>query len=366
MARMKEEARLVCMTGAYDDAASNNTRTMTAGDIQQKFAALAEAEERHRMQMEIQGGMLSQRNMVGGNNYREQRFGIDRNLQDVSCVSNSLDFHPPYNRKPDFMSQQENNFLMPQAGAPNTSNMSSSLQRQIIETFNMPGGLSGVSCDTMPPQPPAASADTIDKDKQFDMEVETFLACLGKEIKKKHRMRRTATAGGDRGSGDVGTLLSSPSNGIVDRTSFTHNFEVTAQGIEMESLLVSPARKVQCSAKRASVSSGDADSDFAQGRGPEARIGMGKGSAVDFPSNQMMMSMSTDTDMMSWGGQGGAGNSSTSDELNPDMTAMAKMMGGGGGTGVNLPNPQMMAMAKMMMMKNSGGCGVNSTIGMMP
>jgi len=181
-------------------------------------------------------------------------------------------------------------------------------------------------------------------------------------------MRRSANAGGDRGSGDGGAIFSSPSNGMVNRTSLTHNF---AQGFEMESFLASPARKVEYAAKGASASSGDAGSDFAQGRGTETRIGLEKGSTVGFPSNQMM-SMSTDThakmmaDMMSWGSHGGAGNSSTSDEPNPEMIAMAKMMGVGGGTGTNLPNPQMMAMAKMMMMKNSDGGGENSTNVMMP
>lgn len=184
------------------------------------------------------------------------------------------------------------------------------------------------------------------------------MLALEKKLKKKHRTRRTVNAGGDRGSGDSGAIFSSPSNGM-------------AQGLEMESLLASPARKVQYSAKGASASSGDADSDFAQDRGAEARIGLGKGSAVGFPSSQMM-SMSTDThakmmaDMMSWGSQGGAGNSNNSDEPDPEMIAMAKMMGVGGGTGTNLPNPQMMAMAKMMMMKDSDGRGENSTNIMMP
>jgi hypothetical protein len=66
MARMKKEARLSCMAGTHTNVASNNTTTMTADDIQKKLAALAEAKERHCMQMEIQGGMLSQRNMGGG------------------------------------------------------------------------------------------------------------------------------------------------------------------------------------------------------------------------------------------------------------------------------------------------------------
>merc|ERR1712238_308405 len=60
-------------------------------------------------------------------------------------------------------------------------------------------------------------------------------------------------------------------------------------------------------------------------------------------------------DMMKWGGENHGGNRTSGNQLNPEMTAMAKMMRGDGGisTNANQPTPEMMAKAKMMM--GSGG-----------
>merc|ERR1712085_191579 len=332
--------------------------------------------------MEIQGGMLSQRNIGGGHHQQQGRhniFGMPRDrTQDVS--GGPQDSHPPYNLKFDSMSQLENNF------APGAGNMSSSLQRQMMEQFNTPGGLSSVGRDMMPHPPPTAPSDTIGKDEQFDMEVETFLACLGKEIKKNHRMN--GSVGGGAGAG---AALPSPSNGTGERASFASsyggNFGATAQGMGMVagmemgggmgSFPASPA----VMAEGAFVASGNSGGGVIQGRGIGAATGMGfaaAASASGFPSNQTMVGMHMGTsaetmvDMMKWGGQGDGGSISTStNQPNPEMLAMAKMMMGGGNssTSANEPNSEMTTMANMMMIRNSGGGGGNSNsnnFGMMP
>ncbi|KAL3816587.1 hypothetical protein ACHAXA_003827 [Cyclostephanos tholiformis] len=160
-------------------------------DIQQKFAALAEAEARHRMQIEMQSVMLCNRNK-GSGAWRE----TDRAT------------HEQYQRGEMFPPGTDSMTMMPQGsmsprGRPqnNSSQEGPSLmQRKFMETFGM--DLSGGrGFGNVPANRPCDDGVDISQDQEFDLEVDQFLSTLKEEIKENRR--KQLRRGGGSGSGSI-------------------------------------------------------------------------------------------------------------------------------------------------------------------
>lgn len=246
------------------------------GDIQKKFAALAEAEARHRMQMEIEGGMMGGRSSMLGNAGGGQGQQQDKIPQDAgpSGRGGPSDSFPPYDSKSSFAGQ--GNFT--QGGSSSASGMSSSMRAQFMDRFGSDMSGAGEMPQGFRYPPPNTCAT--DQDQRFDMEVERFLSCLGREIKEKHRRHRMGQGGT--------TASASPT---ADGSGFGGNMGKEGMG---------------------------------------AGMGMGsRGSKGGFP-NQMMagMPMGARAEMMAGmmmrNGASGNSNYNAADQPNPEM--MAEMM----------------------------------------
>jgi hypothetical protein len=154
-------------TAAADTYIDDQDVTDLPSDIQQKFAALAEAEARHRMQMDMQQNVM--RN-------RSQERGGFRNLGRG----------PPQNpfQQGDRISQDNNDQMGPESLAV--------MQRKFMEQFGIdvsasaPGqGADNVSAAAY--NRPDGGRANAPEEEEFDGEVDQFLSTLKEEIKQNRR-----------------------------------------------------------------------------------------------------------------------------------------------------------------------------------
>ena len=168
-------------------------------DIQQKFAALAEAEARHRTQIEMQSGMIGNRNK-GRGAWRDMDRGGPHDPYQRSDMfppgANGMRRMPQGSTSPRSRSRQMGQNSFPQDfGGP------SSMQRKFMEQFGI--DLSqGRGVGNAPAHYPRDGGADIPQEQEFDIEVDHFLSTLKEEIKENRRkqLMRAGASGGSGGS----------------------------------------------------------------------------------------------------------------------------------------------------------------------
>jgi hypothetical protein len=156
----------------YDPAA--------ASSIQRKFAALAEAEARHRMQIEMQTDMLGNRGGGGGWSKYDDAPNMPRSEYEMLAAARMSHgsggpYGDNYPGRPSF----------PPPHHHGGDSRSASLQRKFME-------LAGLSEGNLPSHLPNRNS------QNFEAEVEHFLSNLGQEI-RKNRQLLVEGAGADEG-----------------------------------------------------------------------------------------------------------------------------------------------------------------------
>mmetsp|Transcript_21412 Transcript_21412/g.34812 ORF Transcript_21412/g.34812 Transcript_21412/m.34812 type:complete len:587 (+) Transcript_21412:101-1861(+) len=354
------------------------------GDIKKKFAALKEAEARHRMQMEMQGGMMSSRALHEGQQQDWHGFGMPRdaftrdNMQRMPQVGRSVggsgdssDLFPPHDSK--FDVKGEGTFLP--GGTAGASGLPSPTRRQFMERFgaDMPGA--GNMPQGLPRHPPLpnngapTTTDTNAQEDQFDKEVERFLSCLGREIKEKHRRNHGGRGGTSAPSSD--DLASNVATGFGGSFSNAGTGAGTGAGMGMGASSAGVPNQMPMGMPMGTRA--EMMADMMKNRG----TGNINHNAANQPHREMV------TQMVKNDGSGNI-NRNAANQPNQEMMAQMMMRNSGGNT-ANHPNQEMMAqmmmmsnngdianypdqerMAHMMMMRNSGGGAGNNYSGMMP
>jgi len=380
-ARMAAAGANFMQENSHRDTCAEARNAAPNDDIKKKFAALKEAEARHRMQMEMQGGMMGSRAMHEGQQQDWHGFGMPRdaftrdNMQRmpqggraVGGSGDSSDLFPPHDSKSALTG--EGTFL-PRSTA-GASGLPSPTRRQFMERFgadmpgagNMPRGL-----PRYPPLPTNGAPTTIDtnaQEDQFDKEVERFLSCLGQEIKEKHRRNHG-------GRGDTSALASDDLASNV-ATDFGENFSNAGIGAAMGMGAASAGLPNQMSMGMPMGTRAEMMADMMKNGGS----GNINHNAANQPHQEMVTQM-----MMKNGGSGNI-NHNAANQPNQEMMAQM-MMRNNGGNAANHPNQERMArmmmmrnnddianypnqerMAQMIMMRNSCGGAGNNSFGMMP
>ena len=328
------EARMSQFPGAggQGDGEVRNMGDHGNANIQQKFAALAEAEARHRMQMQGGSGMMG-----GGRGPQQDSHGFG--MRDGGNES-------PLQRNKAMMMGQDDSHG--QGG----DRLSSPLRRKFMEQLSQGGGMPGGG----PAAGPDGKGGSNGQEQQFDIEVERFLSSLGKEIKEKHR-RGLLDSSGDNNFGGEGAGMRAEMMAPMTRGS--------GGGERNSEMSMGPGTRAEMMAQMMRGSGGgDRNPEMSMGPGMRAemmsQIMRGSGGGDGSGTRAEMMSQ-----MMKGSGGGDSNFGSEGAGLRAEM--MSQMMRGSGGGDSNFggDGPGMRAEMMSQMMRGSGSGDRNPEMSMM-